>query len=84
MKTTYDLAIWHHASDGETYAFPIGAKDIFGDVIHPVLNDVSWTYKGTLPKGAEVSDVEPVKGNRVRCTLAGAKGINTADWAIGE
>lgn len=84
MKTIYDLAIWHHLVDGETYAFPIGAKDIFGDVIQPKLNSVDWTYKGTLPKGMDVADVKPVKGNRVRCTLAGASGVNTADWAIGK
>jgi hypothetical protein len=84
MKTLYDTSIWHHNVDGETYAFPIGAKDVWGDVIYPKLNVVDWVHKGTLPKGVEVTDVKPVKGNRVKCTLAGQKGVNTADWAIGE
>jgi hypothetical protein len=82
MKTIYDLAIWHHSVDAETYAFPIGAKDAWGDVIYPKLNSVEWVSHGTLPKGMEVTDVKPVKGNRVKVTIAGAKGVNTADWAF--
>ena len=81
MKTIYDVAVWHDATDGETYAFPIGTRDTFRDVAFPKLGDVSWTYRGTLPRGASVSDVKPVQGDRVRCTLAGAKGVNTANWA---
>lgn len=81
MKTKYDLAVWHHGTDGETYAFPIGAKDTLGDEIFPKLNSAEWTYQGTLPKGMEVTNVKPVTGNRVKCSLGGANGINTADWA---
>ena len=81
-KTIYDTAVWFNRRDAETYAFPIGAKDILGDVIYPKLNDDDWLFKATLPKGAEVSDVQTVKGDRVKCTLAGATGINTARWAI--
>jgi hypothetical protein len=84
MKTIYDLAIWHHAVDGETYAFPIGAKDVWGDVIYPKLNSAEWDYKGTLPKGMPITNVKVVQGHRVKVTIAGANGINTADWAYVE
>lgn len=81
MKTKYDMAIWHHAADGETYAFPLGAPDADGNEIFPALNSLEWVYKGTLPKGMEVTNVRAVKGHRVKCTLGGANGMNTADWA---
>lgn len=81
-KTTYDLAVWKHHSDGEVYAFPIGAKDSWDEEIHPSLNSAEWTYQGTLPKGLDVSNVKPMNGNRVKCTIAGANGVNTADWAF--
>lgn len=79
MKTKYDLAIWHNSNDGETYAFPPQRAGHLGRGDDPLVNDIGWTYKGTLPKGASVADPKPVKGHRVRCTLAGQKGVNTAD-----
>jgi hypothetical protein len=82
MKTKYDLAIWQNMNDGETYAFPLGAIDSWGEVAYPALNDITWIYKGTLPKGVLIADMKRVTGNRIRCTLAGAKGVNTADWAL--
>lgn len=81
MKTIYDLAIWHNNADGETYAFPIGAKDILGDEVIPAINYDDWTGRGVLPKGLQVTNVRPVTGNRVRCTIAGIT-MNTADWAF--
>lgn len=81
MKTKYDLAIWHSLGDGETYAFPLGATDVWGDAIYPALNDQTWSYKGTMPKGCPVADLKVVTGNRVRCKLNGAS-VNTANWAI--
>lgn len=81
MKTKFDLAVWRNAEDGETYAFPIGAKDVLGGVIYPVLGNKAWTYQGTMPKGCPVTDVRAVKGDRVTCKLNGAT-VNTANWAV--
>jgi hypothetical protein len=94
MRTTYDLAIWHHVSDGETYAFPLGAKDYFlpdadmqaalgkrPPVPYPQINSTQWQFKGTLPKGMAVTNVETGPHNIVRCTIAGAR-MRTADWAL--
>ena len=81
MKTIYDLGVWQNSVDSETYAFPIGAKDAWGDVAYPKLRSAEWKFEGILPKGMDVTDMKPVTGNRVRCKIGGAS-MNTADWAI--
>ena len=77
----YDTAVWHHRDDGETYTFPLGVGDAYGAEIYPLFNDVQWVFKGTLPAGLTVTDVNPVTEQRVRCKLAGVT-VNTAEWAI--
>ena len=80
MKTKYALTIWHHLTNGETFAFPIDAPTPWGGVIYPILNPDEWAYKGTLQKGMDVSNVKTIAGNRVKCTIGGAS-VNTANWA---
>jgi len=94
----YDLAIWHHVTDDETYGFPLGAdarRGSFADadmqaalgkgppVPYPQLNSKDWEFKGALPKGIAVTNVERERQGVVRCTVAGAR-MKTADWVLSE
>lgn len=81
VVTKFDLAIWLRKDDSVTYALPLGAEDVCGDLMYPELNTVTWEYKGTLPKGQVVTGVKPVVGKRVSCKIAGAI-VHTAAWAI--
>lgn len=81
MKTKYDLAVWHNSEEPSTSAFPIGAKDAWGDEIFPLLDERTWTYKGTMPRGCPVTDIKRLEGNKVQCKLGGTT-VFTADWAI--
>ncbi len=84
MKTIHDLAVWRNKLDGELYAFPLGAKDVWGDVINPppsVDEDGEWIENGTIQTGTDVSNVTLVKGKRVRCVIDGLT-VNTASWAF--
>jgi hypothetical protein len=83
MKTKFDVAVWQNVQNGEAYAFPLGAKDAWGEDIVPLIDHAGWNFKATLPVGQPVTDVKPVTGHRVRCKLAGIS-VNTADWAIGD
>ena len=65
MKTKYDVAIWRNLEAGETYAFPLGVKDSWGQDVVPLIDNAGWEFKCTLPKGQPVTDVKPVVGNKV-------------------
>jgi hypothetical protein len=94
VRTLYDVAIWHHVSDGEMYAFPLGADEYFladadmqaalgkrPPVPYPQINSPDWQFKGALPKGMAVINVEAEAHKRVRCTIAGVS-VMTADWVL--
>jgi hypothetical protein len=80
-RLKFPVAIWAHKDEARYYAFPLGAKDRWGADVVPLIDDATWEYKGTLPDGLLVTDVENDDGNRVRCRLGG-KLVYTADWAL--
>lgn len=83
IKLKYAVAVWHRSEGSTTYAFPIGAKDEFGEEMYPLINEATWQYKGTLPRGMPVSDINKIEGNKIKCKVAGCE-VYTADWALEE
>jgi hypothetical protein len=80
-RLKYPVGVWYNSEDQKFYAFPIGATDPWGGEVVPLIDYVTWEFKGVFPAGIEVKNVTTDTGDRVTCEFAGKK-VYTGNWAI--
>jgi hypothetical protein len=82
MQTlNYAVAVWFDRRGGDYYAFPIGAKDSWGQDIIPEIDQEHWSFKFVIPQGTPATEVKPDNGDRVRCNIAGCS-MFTGAWVL--